>query len=157
MLAVMKKLGPKSSSSNGFWSDSVTPPAHASQGRAAGGSPDQDHDLVAPEAPDSVAGTHDVLEPFGDVLQELVAGGLAELLVDVFEPVDVDEQRTYQQAGLAPGASEHDLRAIEHQGAVGQPGEGVVQIVVRELGSHVLRDRSCTAPGAEHEHQQADQ
>ena len=54
---------------------------------------DQHHELVSAETADGVVRSHHVLEPFGDDLQKLVAGGPPELLVDVLEPVDVDEQR----------------------------------------------------------------
>ena len=69
------------------------PPGERVQAHAAGGRFDEHDELVAAVAPDGVVRTDDRAQPFADGLQELVAGLAAELVVDVLEPVDVDEQR----------------------------------------------------------------
>ena len=101
MLAVRKKLGPKPSISTGLCSASMMRRASESEPHAADRRFDDDHELVAAVAADGVVRAHDVLKSFGDDPQELVAGLLAELLVDVLEPVDVDEQRADHDRGVA--------------------------------------------------------
>jgi hypothetical protein len=50
----------------------------------------------------------------------------------VLEAVHVNEQRAGQSAGPARGLGDHVLRAVEHQRAVGQTGERVVEGLVGE-------------------------
>ena len=54
---------------------------------------DEHDELVAAEPADRVALAQDAGEPGGDAAQQLVAGGVAEGVVDVLEAVEVDEQR----------------------------------------------------------------
>ncbi len=62
-------------------------------------------------------------------MQQLVAGLVAERVVDLLEAVEVDEQR--RALGAAPaGAREHLLDPVEDQRPVGQTGERVVQRLV---------------------------
>ena len=55
---------------------------------------------------------------------------MPQVVVDVLEAVDVDEQRAGHPVRLACGAPEQLFGAVEHQRAVGQPGEHVVQRLV---------------------------
>src|ERR1700733_8579828 len=125
------------------------------QTRPAGSGLDQDHELVIAEATDGVAGAHHRVDAFGHVLQQLIAGVVAEPLVDVFEPVDVDEQRTHEQPRLAAGTREHALCAVHHQRTVGQAGERVVEIVVRHLGVVRRDDHGRSVQGTENENEDA--
>jgi hypothetical protein len=52
----------------------------------------QDGELVAAQAGDAVAGAHARGEPAGDGDEQLVAGRVAEGVVDRLEAVEVDEQ-----------------------------------------------------------------
>ncbi len=53
--------------------------------------PDQDHELVAAEAGDEVAGAHDSSEPRRDLDEHRVADLVTERVVDVLEVVEIDE------------------------------------------------------------------
>ena len=54
----------------------------------------QHHELVAADAADGVRLAHAAADARGDFLQQLVADGVAEGVVDLLEPVEVDvEQR----------------------------------------------------------------
>ena len=92
-----------------------------------------DHDeLVAAQAPERVGAAHDAVEPRGDGLQQLVAGGVPERVVDGLEVVEIDEQgRDLRLAARA--AREHLLDAIEDQRPVRQAGQRVVRRQEREL------------------------
>ena len=64
-------------------------------------------------------------------MQETVAGVVPEGVVDLLEAVEIDEQR--RAVGAAPaGPGEHLLHPVEDQGAVGEPGERVVQRLVAD-------------------------
>ncbi len=97
----------------------------------------QDDELVAAEPPDGVALPEDADEPMGHGLEDLVAGVVAQRVVDVLEVVEVDEQRGHRSV-LAPGADEHLVGSVEDQGAVGEAGQRVVQRHVEELGLGLL-------------------
>ena len=53
---------------------------------------DQDHELVAAEAADRVRFAQGALEADGGLAQHVVAHAMAERVVDVLEPVEVDEE-----------------------------------------------------------------
>ena len=72
----------------------------------------QEHDeLVAAEAGDGVVGAGGAAEPLGHRLQEQVADGVAEAVVDVLEAVEVEEEDGAVPVG-APGVRDG------HRGAV---------------------------------------
>ena len=73
-----------------------------------------DDELVAAEAPDRVGLAHDRVEPRGDRAQQIVAGGVAQRVVDRLEVVEIDEQRGDRRL-LAAGADQHLLEAVEDQ------------------------------------------
>jgi hypothetical protein len=66
----------------------------------------------------------------GERDQQLVSDGVAEAVVDELEPVDVEEQHRAAGGGVAVGALEDLVDAVDEQRAVGQSGEGVVQRVM---------------------------
>ena len=69
--------------------DAVGDPAHVGEARDA---LEQDHELVAAEAGDHVVGAQLGRQALGDGDQQLVAGAVAERVVDDLEVVDVGEQ-----------------------------------------------------------------
>ena len=72
----------------------------------------------------------------------------------MLEAVDVDVQRPRDGSRLAGTAREHLLRTVEHERAVGQPGEGIVQGLVGELACLLVHERQrTTTPRGEHEHE----
>jgi len=116
------------------------------------------HELVAAEAPDRVLLAHRLLEPLADDAQEQVPGRVPEVVVHVLEAVHVDEQRAGNDLRLTPGAREHLLGPIQDQRTVREPGERVVEGLVRELARLLPHERARPgAAGAEHEHEQAQQ
>ena len=58
---------------------------------------------------------------------------MSKVVVDVLEVIDVDEQRTGDDAWLACRPREELLGAVEHQRAVRKPGQPVVQSLMGEL------------------------
>ena len=75
-------------------------------------------------------GPHRRAQPVGHLDEQLVAGGVAERVVDDLEVVEVEEE-----AGQAAGAGAEPLGdVLRQQGAVGQPGQRVVVGLVGELG-----------------------
>ena len=64
--------------------------------------------------------------------QELVAGAVPERVVDVLEPVEIEEQQRGERA-VALGARQRQLEAIAEEEPVRQAGQGVVRRLVRDL------------------------
>ena len=89
----------------------------------------EDHELVATEAGDGVVGPHDGAQPLGEADEQLVAGPVAEAVVDDLEPVEVEEEDRDLLLQL-PGPHQRVLEPVEHQGAVGQSGQVVVHGLV---------------------------
>ena len=89
----------------------------------------QHDELVAAQARHGVGGAHDLGQARADLDQQLVAGLVAERVVDRLEAVDVEQQHGHAEAE-ARGAAEGVLDAVEEQRAVGQAGERVVQRLV---------------------------
>ena len=74
-------------------------PQRELDGRAAVGQPAQQHrELVAAEPRERVAAPQRAAQPFGDVAQEPVAVVVAERVVDLLEPVEVDQQQADRPA-----------------------------------------------------------
>ena len=97
---------------------------------------EQDRELVAAEAGGGVAGAGGAADAIGDGLQQLVADGVAERVVDRLEVVEVDEQHD-DRVGLGTGDAQGVVHAIEEQRPVGEPGELVVEGTVAELAFEV--------------------
>ena len=96
----------------------------------------QDRELVAAEARHGVLRPHHALEALGDLAQHLVAGAVAERVVDALEAVEVEEVDGGGRIAVAPG--EHVAQAVAEQRPVGQAGERVVQGQALELDLHAL-------------------
>ena len=77
-------------------------------------------------------------------LQQLVAGVVAERVVDLLEAVEVHDQHGHAAAVAAARPRGRVLDAVAEQRAVGQAGERVVQrLVLVELG---LGERAPARP-----------
>ena len=99
-----------------------------SQGHALG----QDHELIAAEAGHGVGVTKGGGEPGGHRLEELVAGGVAEGVVDPLEAVEVDEKQC--DVEMAPAPPRHGLgHPVNDQSTVRQAGQVIVQGLVADL------------------------
>ena len=103
---------------------------------------EQHGELVAAQPRGGVAGG----EPLGEAararLQQLVAGRVAERVVDLLEVVEVDEQHR-EPLVLRVARVERVLQPVDEQRAVGEPGQPVVERAPREL--LLERTRSVTS------------
>jgi hypothetical protein len=125
----------------------VEDPAGDRRRRVGVGDPLQQHaELVAAEAGRGVGRAQAALEAPGRGHQQLVAGGVAEAVVDVLEVVQVDEQHGQV---ARPGAGQGVLDPLGEQGAVGQAGQPVVERLVDELGLELLAVRDVA--GVQHQ------
>ena len=96
----------------------------------------QDGELVAAEAGHGVLWADRALDARRHLAEDLVAGGVAEAVVDALEAVDVEE---VDGRGVAPAAAiDRVPEAVTEEGAVGQSGERVVERQALELGLHAL-------------------
>ena len=97
----------------------------------AGGLLERDGELVAAEAGDGVLAAHAGREPPGHRGQQVVAGGVAERVVDVLK-----SSRSMNSRASGVPAWERRLERVPHplpeQGPVGQAGEPVVEGPVPE-------------------------
>ncbi len=98
-----------------------------------------DDELVTSQAAHGVLGPHSGPQALADADEHLVAGGMAEGVIDHLEPVEVHEQ--HADAGvLAAGAGDRLSQPLEHQRAVGQAGERVVVGPVDCIGAGLAHD-----------------
>ena len=86
---------------------------------------EHDAELVAADPRHGVDLAHAGAEPHRDLLEQEIARGMAEGVVDVLEAVEVEKQ---QGRHVAPAADAGDrlLEPLEQQNPVGQPGQRVV-------------------------------
>ncbi len=94
------------------------------------GPADQDGELVAAQAGDDVVAAHGAHEPRGHALEQLVADGVPERVVDALEVVEVDE---HHRDLVARAGLERLAHLLAEQRAVGQAGQRVVRGLVPEL------------------------
>ena len=93
-------------------------PQRELDGRAAVGQPAQQHrELVAAEPREHVAAPQRAAQPLGDVAQEPVAVVVAERVVDLLEPVEVDQQQADR-----PAAQPHAARSRAGRGGTARSG-----------------------------------
>ena len=118
--------------------EAVEKPARHERGVVGAGEVLHEHDeLVTPDARDEVGAAGPGSQPLGHRLQDGVAGGVAEPVVDRLEAVEVEkDERTARP--LASGAGERALQGVEEERAVGQPGEAVVAREALELRLRAL-------------------
>ena len=93
----------------------------------------QDGELVAAHARDRVGLAHQGRAGARHLLQQLVAGGVAQRIVDVLEVVEVEQVAGHDLA--RPHARESQLQPLVQQHAVGQVGQRVVE---RHVGDAAL-------------------
>ena len=73
-------------------------------------------------------------------MQDAVAAGMAEGVVDVFEAVQVDKQQ--RDRGMGALAYGHGLgQAVAQQHSVGQASEAVMKCLVQQVGFDLLAFR----------------
>jgi hypothetical protein len=95
--------------------------------------PAEEHgELVAAEARDRVGAARGVEQAPRHQRQQVVAGGVAQRVVDVLEVVEVDEQHGRRLPRL--GARQGAVDAGPQPRPVGEPGERVLERLPRQLG-----------------------
>ena len=101
--------------------------------------------VVAPEARNGVVLAHALAQPARHLQQQLVAGGVAEGVVDRLEVVDVEQHHADRRA-LTLGQAELPGQRLDEQGPVGELGQGVVVGPVRIDGgvaaAHIIADET---------------
>ena len=98
------------------------------------------HDeFVAAEAGGGVDRANFVLQPARDADQQGVADGVAEAVVDELESIEVEEEQREVVVRITLCAGEGLADAVGEQGAIGQPGEPVVQRRPSQVGLGVLQ------------------
>ena len=108
------------------------PLGRVGRGLRAVGALEQHGELVAAEAGGGVARADARRQPLRDLVEHLVAGRVAEAVVDGLEVVEVDEDDR-QPVVLAPRAGDGVAHALAEQRAVGEVGHRVVERLVGEL------------------------
>ncbi len=92
---------------------------------------EQHRELVAAEARQGVALAHARPDAASDLDQHLVAGGVAEAVVDGLEIVEVEQEKGEGPAD-PPGPDEGVGQTVGEQRAVGEAGQGIVKRLVGE-------------------------
>ena len=117
----------------------------------------QHDELVAAETADRVLCPYGAPQPLRHGAEQQIARRVSQVVVDRLEVVDVDEQHAGEHPGVARRAREQLLGAVEHERAVGQARQRVVQSLVGELPVLLgeLAQRTHPTRG-ERQHQQAD-
>ena len=140
-------VGVWSARRNGAWNDSRTRASTVitSKVACAGSRPGRiTHELVAAQPRDGVRLAHGAGQPLRDRLQQLVAGVVAQRVVDPLEVVEVEEQAGDVRA-VALRLREDLPQPLVEQRAVGQAGQDVV---LRELVGVRGRDLELLACAA---------
>ena len=91
----------------------------------------QDRELVAAHARDRIGLAHQRAQAAGGILQQLVAGRVAQRVVDVLEVIEIEQMDGHHVAAL--DARQRLLELLVEQHAVGKAGERIVQRHVRDL------------------------
>ncbi len=87
---------------------------------------EEDHELVATEPGDHLAGLQRGEQPPGDGLEKTVTELMAECIVQGFEVVEIEKEDCTE--GLFPtGGCQGVLETTADQSAIGQPGELVIE------------------------------
>src|SRR5262249_59614577 len=83
---------------------------------------DDDRELVAAEARERVARSQHLRQARADLAQHLVAGVMAERVVELLEAVEVDQQQR-ELVALALGVGDRAIEPDEQVAAVAEPGQ----------------------------------
>src|ERR1700730_1261974 len=95
-----------------------------------GGHPfSQDNELISAQAARGVVRTQAARDPAGNGYEELVAGRVAQDIVDRLEPVEID-QHDGEASWVAVTHLESVFEAVVEQSTVGEAGEAVVKRLV---------------------------
>src|SRR5207302_1884837 len=106
-----------------------------------------DDELVAPHAGDRVAGPGVPHEALGHLAEDLVAGQVAEAIVDLLEPVEV-EHEDGRVGQAAPRLLHGKGKAVAEQQLVGRTGERIVERLVADLvDERRIVERRCRQGG----------
>ncbi len=92
---------------------------------------DQHHELVAAQTRGCVFGPQTGAQSLSDFDQQLIAGFVAQAIVDVFEMIEIEKQnraRTFAALCAGDGAAQ----SLHQQRAVGQLGQRVVKRLMRQ-------------------------
>ena len=102
-------------------------------------------ELVAAKPPDLAMIAHHQLQPLGNLAKQGVADRMAKRVVDVLEPIEIDQE---QGAALLPdgGIAQRFVERLAHHRAVGQAGQ---RIEPREAGDLLLRPALLGQVGAD--------
>ena len=120
------------------------PLAHALGDRPGGverGPGHQGEELLAADPAEAVDLAQDFAQQRRDVLQGLIAGGVAEPIVDRLEVVEIEHQHRERLAGAA-AALDLSLQRLVDRAPVEQSGEAVVARAVPELGGEARRHQN---------------
>ena len=107
---------------------------------------EDDHELVSPEACNAIDGADGSLEPHGHLAQELIAGAVAERVVDKLEAVEI-QHRHRELMRLTVRLGNRLSDAVFEQQAVGEPGERVVRGEVTQLPVRRLKSAGAIGDG----------
>ena len=101
-------------------------------------------EFVAAEAPDLAVDTHHRFQPLGDLAEEGIADRMPQRVIDVFEPIEIDQE---QGTALLPARSVAQclLERLAHHRTIGQPGQ---RIEPGEAGDFLLRAALFSQVGA---------
>jgi hypothetical protein len=115
------------------------------------GALEQQRKLIPAEPCEGVRGPRDLGEAARDFLEQVIAGAVAEAVVDLLEAIEVDEQHREHLFGSV-GAGERLVEAIPKERAVRKVGETVVKCLMRELlfEPNSLRDVTCVEHDTAH-------
>jgi len=105
----------------------------------------------SPPRRDRIAGPQAVAETPRGLDEQLVAGRVPELVVDLLEVIEIDEKQRKLVVEPPPTAAQGAFQAFVQERAVGQAGERIVEGAVKEpaLGLFALGDVAVDAEGTD--------
>ena len=108
----------------------------------------QEGEFVAPHAGQRIGSADAAFQPAGDLLEQRIAHGMAEGVVDLFETVEIHEQHRGQPS-LPVCLGQRPLQAVLEEGPVGKAGQRVVLRLEGQLVRQLpLLDRDGGQSGA---------
>jgi hypothetical protein len=114
--------------------------------------------LVSPPASDGIRRPDAARQPLADLLQEQIAGGIAPVIVDLLEAIEIQEQDG--AGGLVPlGRPDGLLEPITEEAAIGQLCEGGTERLLgeRRLGAVPGDLQASHQQTEEQEHQEVEE
>ena len=116
---------------------------------------EEDAELVAAEAGQGLARAHCLAEPARDLLQEAIAGLMAERVVDLPEAVDV-QKHDRGRVRLLPGGRDRLLDPVAEQRSVRQAGELVIERASLDF-LHLPSNALCHPPEDRNEREEEEE